>query len=86
MAEEKCGLLQNRAQDVEVERLGLAALRHQPKICQRGDVVELRRIAGLLSKQVAVSPPVSLEDVLRRLANVVLQLVVQHVEEQCVMR
>ena len=68
VAEEQGGLLQDRAQDVEVECLGLTALRHQPEIRQRGDVVELRRVAGLLRKQVAVAPAISLENVLQWLA------------------
>jgi len=49
-------------------------------------MVELRRVAGLLCKQIAASSAVSLEDMLSRPAHVALQLVVQHVEEEGVMR
>jgi hypothetical protein len=85
VAEKQGGLLQNGAQDVEVERLGLTTLRHAPEVRQRGDMVELRRIAVLFGKQVAVRPPISLQDVLQRTAYMALQLVVQDVEEQRVM-
>lgn len=86
MTEEQGSLLENGAQDVEVECLCLATLCNLPKLSQSGDMVELRRVAGLLCKQIAASSAVSLEDMLSRPAHVALQLVVQHVEEEGVMR
>src|SRR5436853_6718953 len=86
IAMEEGGLLQNAPKHVEVVRVDLLPFSKLPNLRQSRDVIELWRVTLLLDQSVAVSSTVAIEDVLYGTADVRLQLIVQDVEEERMVR
>ena len=81
VAMKACGLLQDRAEHVEVMRVELAIAISLVELGERGHMVEEWRVPSLAEEK-PLRRSIAAEKILVR----PLQLVAQHIEEQCVMR
>src|SRR5271168_2111726 len=81
IAMKACGLLQDCAKHVEVMGVKPAIAIRLVDLNERGHMLEEWRVPGL-AQQKRLRRPVAAEKVLVR----IIQLVAQHVEEQCVVR